>query len=81
MLDLDTHGQLPEDCRMPGIVDGKDVFARICERAGQPWPATHAVATPSGWHLYFRAPEDVEIGNSASLCSHDPPIAHTSGND
>jgi hypothetical protein len=68
VIDLDTHGQLPEDWRLPGIADGKDVFAQICEWAGQPWPATHTVATPSGgWHLYFRAPEDTEIRNSASL--------------
>ena len=68
VLDLDTHGQLPEDWRMPGIVDGKDVFAQICEWACQPWPATHTVMTPSGgWHLYFRAPQDTEIRNSASL--------------
>ena len=68
VLDLDTHGQLPEDWRMPGIVDGKDVLAQICEWAGQPWPATHTVVTPSGgWHLYFKAPEGAEIRNSASL--------------
>ena len=68
VVDLDTHGQLPEDWRMPGIADGKDVFAQICDWAGQPWPATHTVVTPSGgWHLYFRAPEDTEIRNSASL--------------
>ena len=68
VIDLDTHGQLPEDWQMPGIVDGKDVFAQVCEWACQPWPATHTVATPSGgWHLYFQAPEDAEIRNSASL--------------
>ncbi len=68
VLDLDTHGTLPEDWRLPGIRDGKDVLAQICEWAGQDWPATHTVATPSGgWHLYFRAPDDVEIRNSASL--------------
>ena len=34
VLDLDTHGTLPEDWRMPGIRDGKDVLAQICEWAG-----------------------------------------------
>jgi hypothetical protein len=68
VVDLDTHGQLPDDWHMPGIVDGKDVLTQICEWAGMGWPATHTVATPSGgWHLYFQAPEDTEIRNSASL--------------
>ena len=68
VLDLDTHGTLPEDWRLPGIRDGKDVLAQICEWAGQDWPATHTIATPSGgWHLYFTAPDDVQIRNSASL--------------
>ncbi len=68
VLDLDTHGTLPEDWQLPGIRDGKDVLAQICEWAGQPWPTTHTVATPSGgWHLYYRAPDDTEIRNSASL--------------
>ena len=68
VLDLDTHGTLPGDWHLPGIRDGKDVLAQICEWAGQDWPATHTVATPSdGWHLYFTAPDDVQIRNSASL--------------
>jgi Bifunctional DNA primase/polymerase, N-terminal len=68
VLDLDTHGTILEDWRMPGIRDGKDVLALICEWAGQPWPATHTVTTPSGgWHLYYRAPGDAEIRNSQSL--------------
>ena len=36
VLDLDCHGKLPEDWRLPGVIDGKDVFAQICEWAGQP---------------------------------------------
>jgi hypothetical protein len=40
----------------PGITDGKDVFAALCELMGSPWPSTYAVVTPSGgWHLYFTA--------------------------
>ena len=66
VLDLDTHGTLPDDWRLPGIRDGRDVLAQLCEWAGQPWPSTYWVATPSGgWHLYFRAPEGPEIRNSA----------------
>lgn len=67
VLDLDTHGELPDDWRrMPGVRDGADVLAQLCEWAGQPWPATYWVATPSGgWHLYFRAPDGAEVRNSA----------------
>jgi hypothetical protein len=69
VLDLDAHGELPEDWRqLPGVNDGKDVLAQICEWAGMDWPATYTVATPSsGWHLYFAAPADSMIRNSASL--------------
>jgi hypothetical protein len=67
-VDLDTHGELSADWQLPGVHDGKDVFAQICEWAGMEWPTTHTVTTPSGgWHLYFRAPEGAEIRNSASL--------------
>ena len=68
VLDLDCHGELPDEWRMPGIRDGRDVLAQLCEWAGQPWPVTHWVATPSGgWHFYFIAPEGGEIRNSAGL--------------
>jgi Bifunctional DNA primase/polymerase, N-terminal len=69
VIDLDTHGQLPEDWRQPGITDGRDVFAQLAEWAGQTsWPITYTVATPSGgWHLYFAAPDNSKIRNSASL--------------
>jgi hypothetical protein len=68
VLDLDTHGTLPLGWRdEPGVHDGKDVLATLAERAGQPWPTTMMVATPSdGWHLYYRAPARVEVRNSAS---------------
>jgi hypothetical protein len=68
VLDLDTHGHLPDDWRqLAGIHDGKDVLAQLCAWARQPWPSTHTVATPSGgWHLYFAAPEGSTIRNSAS---------------
>jgi hypothetical protein len=67
VLDLDCHGTLPEDWQAePGINDGRDVLAALVEWAGQPWPCTYWVATPSGgWHLYFRAPAGAEIRNSA----------------
>jgi hypothetical protein len=67
VIDLDTHGELPLGWRdEPGIVDGKDVLAALAERAGQGWPSTYLVRTPSsGWHLYYLAPEGEEIRNSA----------------
>ena len=68
VLDLDCHGELPSEWRLPGVSDGRDVLAQLCEWAGQPWPSTYWVATPSGgWHLYFRAPDGPGIRNSASL--------------
>lgn len=69
VLDLDAHGELPEDWRqLPGVNDGKDVLAQICEWAGMDWPATYTVATPSnGWHMYFTVPADSAIRNSASM--------------
>lgn len=68
VLDLDAHGELPEDWRLPGVNNGKDVLVQVCEWAGMDWPSTYTVATPSdGWHLYFAAPENSGIRNSASL--------------
>lgn len=68
VIDLDTHGALPEDWLLPGIVDGRDVLAQLAEWADQPWPSTRTVTTPSGgWHLYFKVPGGPEIRNSASL--------------
>jgi hypothetical protein len=69
VVDLDTHGHLPEDWRnLPGVRDGRDVLAQLAEWAGKPWPSTYMVATANGgWHLYFTAPEGSGIRNSASL--------------
>jgi Bifunctional DNA primase/polymerase, N-terminal len=65
VIDLDTHGTLPDDWRMPGIADGRDVLAQLCEWAGQPWPCTYTVRTPlDGWHLVFATPDGQEIRNS-----------------
>lgn len=67
VVDLDTHGQLPAEWQQPGVKNGLDVFVMLLEWAGEiSMPATYWVVTPSGgWHLYFRAPEDAEIRNSA----------------
>jgi hypothetical protein len=48
----------------PGIVDGADVLAALCERHGQPWPITYWVQTPRGGsQLYYAAPAGRAIGN------------------
>ena len=66
VIDLDTHGTLPEDWRMPGIANGCDVLAQLCEWAGQSWPCTYSVRTPlDGWHLVFEAVDGQQIRNSA----------------
>ena len=65
-LDMPKAGRtLPPAWRAePGIIDGKDVLAALAERAGQPWPSTFTVQTPSGgWHLYYRAIPGRAIGN------------------
>lgn len=66
VIDLDTHGQLPAEwVAEPGIRDGCDVFAFLCEAAGQPWPDTYTVSTPTGGiHMYFTASAGLVIGNS-----------------
>lgn len=67
VLDLDAHGELPDEWQLPGINDGRDVFAQVCEWAGMDWPWTYAVATPSGgWHLYYTAPDGSTLRNKAS---------------
>ena len=66
VIDLDTHTPLPEDWREPGVHDGRDVLALLAGWAGQLWPVTYTVKTPtSGLHLYFAAPGGPEIRNSA----------------
>jgi hypothetical protein len=66
VLDLDAHGELPDEWQLPGINDGRDVFYQVCEWAGMDWPSTYTVFTPSGgMHLYFRAPGDDDFRNKA----------------
>ena len=69
VLDLDTHGELPDQWReLPGVHDGRDVLAQLCEWAGEPWPSTYMIQTPSGgWHLYLPGTGGRRIRNSASL--------------
>ena len=69
VIDLDVPkpgAELPEEWREPGIVDGHDVLAAICEQAGQPLPLdTYTVTTPSGGtHLYYRHPAGEQLRNT-----------------
>ena len=70
VVDLDTPkpGQMPPpEWAGPGITDGADVLAALCERHGQPLPfETFMVRTGrGGLHLYFTAPPGVRLGNTA----------------
>ncbi|MEV8429876.1 bifunctional DNA primase/polymerase [Streptomyces chartreusis] len=65
VVDLD----MPKDKSGKGSSDapcGATSFVALCERAGQSWPATYTVRTPSGgMHLYFQAPPGMEFHNTA----------------
>ena len=65
VVDLDTHGAPARGLApLPGVHDGRDVLAQLAEWAGQPWPVTYTVTTPTGGlHLYFTAPEGTGIRN------------------
>jgi Bifunctional DNA primase/polymerase, N-terminal len=69
VVDLDTPkpGQHPPPGSGPGINDGADALAALCETHRQPFPAdTFTVITRrGGMHLYFTAPPDVELRNTA----------------
>jgi hypothetical protein len=71
VIDLDTPkpGEKPPPAwaDQPGINDGADVFAALCERHGQPFPSdTFTVTTRrGGMHLYFTAPPGVELRNTS----------------
>jgi len=63
VVDLDTPkpdtGPPPADWALPGVNDGADVLAVLCEQAGQPLPVdTFTVTTGRGGkHLYYRHPD------------------------
>jgi hypothetical protein len=67
-LDVPKPGQEtpPEQWRLPGVRDGADVFALVCEQAGQPVPVdTYTVRTGrGGLHLYFVQPSGIELRNT-----------------
>lgn len=65
VLDLDvSHNDPPPP--WAGARDGHDVLTRIAAAAGHTVPRTRTVTTPSGGrHLYFHAPDDRELRNTA----------------
>lgn len=71
VIDLDTpkapDDTPPADWSEPGITCGEDVLMALAERHGQPYPhETFTVRTGrGGTHLYFTAPDDIELRNTA----------------
>lgn len=70
VIDLDTPKpgeQPPAEWAMPGVNDGADVLAVLCERHGQPFPFdTFTVTTRrGGMHLYFTAPPGTALRNTS----------------
>ena len=66
-LDLPKEGETPpRQWDRPGIADGGDVFAALCADTGHPLPLeTFQVRTRrGGMHLYYTAPEGMELGNT-----------------
>lgn len=70
VLDLDVRkpgDTPPAKWNLPGVGDGADVLAVVCERASQPFPTleTFQVRTRlGGSHLYYTVPEGVALGNT-----------------
>ncbi len=70
VLDLDTPKEglrPPPSFDLPGVGDGADVLAVVCERAGHPFPTleTFQVRTRrGGMHLYYAAPDGPPLRNT-----------------
>lgn len=67
VVDLDgARGDAPPE-RFAGARNGMDVLAMLAAEAGEQVPVdTYTVATPRGRHLYFSAPQGVELRNTAA---------------
>lgn len=74
VIDLDTPKNTKEGLRpppswdLPGVTDGADVLAVLCQRAGEPLPfETFTVRTRrGGTHLYYAAPDGAQLRNTES---------------
>lgn len=66
VIDLDDgRGDTPPE-RFAGARNGRDALGMLAAAAGAEIPTdTYAVATPGGIHLYFRAPADLVLRNTA----------------
>jgi hypothetical protein len=67
-LDRPKPGEAPPPrWQAPGIGDGADVLAALCEEAGEPFPwETFTVRTGrGGMHLYFTAPPGTALRNTS----------------
>ena len=66
VVDLDQAGGGRPPERFAGARDGWDVLSMLAAEAGvEPPSDTFTVATPGGCHLYFRAPAELELRNTA----------------
>lgn len=62
VVDLDQSGGHAAPERFAGARHGLDVLARLAAEAGADMPTnTYTVSTPGGLHLYYQAPEGVEL--------------------
>jgi Bifunctional DNA primase/polymerase, N-terminal len=67
-LDQPKPGETaPPEWALPGVSDGADVLAVLCERHGEPLPyETYMIRTGrGGLHLYYTAPPGARLGNTA----------------
>lgn len=67
-LDMPKPGETPPpEWDMPGINEGADVLAALCERYGEAFPFdTFTVTTRrGGMHLYFTSPPGIELRNTS----------------
>ncbi|GGP92308.1 hypothetical protein BKA00_000434 [Actinomadura coerulea] len=67
-LDMPKPGECPPPrWAVPGVNEGADVFAMVCEQAGQPLPLEtfHVRTRRGGSHLYFTAPDGVRLTNTS----------------
>ncbi|MGW1722327.1 bifunctional DNA primase/polymerase [Streptomyces sp. NPDC002306] len=73
VVDLD----MPKDNSNADAPSGAATFGALCERTGQPVPATYRTRTASGGeHLFFAAPESARLGNTAGSLA---PLVDTRG--
>ncbi len=67
-LDMPKPGERPPPrWALPGVNDGADVFALVCEQAGEAMPLEtfHVRTRRGGFHLYFTAPDGIRLTNTS----------------